>query len=104
LGLDQYGQGRAYRNYFVTGEGTDDWPDCQALVLLGLMVRYDPRELTGNDYCFKVTDEGRAYVREHSPKPPKLTAGQRRYIAYLAADSGLSFGQWLKRKSAGGAA
>lgn len=62
LGLDKYGHGSPYRNRFVTGPGTTDWPDCTAMVDEGLMVRISPTELTGGDYCFVVTDAGREYV------------------------------------------
>jgi hypothetical protein len=96
LGVNQYGQGNQYRNHFVTGPKTTDWPHCMALVSEGLMQRHAPSALTGGSDCFTVTDAGRAYVAEHSPKPPKLTQGQQRYRAWLRADCGLKFGEWLK--------
>ncbi len=37
--LDQYGQGEAYRNHFVTAEGSKDYADCVAQVELGHMMR-----------------------------------------------------------------
>jgi hypothetical protein len=102
LGLDDYGQGESYRNRFVTDEGTDDWPLLIAHVEAGRMVRRDPTVITGGGYCFAVTEAGRRFVREHSPPPPKLTAGQRRYRKYLAADSCLTFGEWLRETAARG--
>jgi hypothetical protein len=96
LGVDQYGRGRQYRCHFVTGEGSDDHADCVALTEAGLMTRRAGNALTGDMDAFFVTDDGRAYVVEHSPAPPKLTRGQQRYSAYLDAESHLSFGDWLK--------
>lgn len=98
LGLDSNGQGRAYRNHFVTSEGTTDWPHCQALVADGLMVKYAPSAFTGNSPWFGVTEAGRAYVAAHSPKPPKMTAAQRRYREWARADNGMTFGEWLKAR------
>jgi hypothetical protein len=83
LGVDKHGQGRQYRNHFVTGEGSIDYPDCQALVRAGLMVRQKGGRLTGGDDAFFVTDEGRRYVAENSPQPPKLTKSQQRYRDWL---------------------
>jgi len=104
LGVNQYGQGNQYRNHFVTGPKTTDWPHCMALVSEGLMQRHPPSALTGGSDCFTVTDAGRAYVAEQSPKPPKptkLTRGQQRYRAWLRADCGLKFGEWLKDQPRG---
>ena len=99
LGLDQYGQGNPYRNHFVTGPGSKDHPCCVELVSLGLMTRRDGSPLSGGDDIFRVTDAGIAAVAAHSPAPPKLSAGQRRYQAYLGADTSCTFGEWLKRKT-----
>ena len=97
LGLDQYGRGKAYRNHFVTGPGSDDFDTCVALAEAGLMKGYGERgALTGGDHLFGVTDAGRRFVREHSPRPPKLTRSQRRYREFLDADCGLTFGEYLK--------
>lgn len=98
LGLDDYGQGNAYRNHFVASPDTEDWAICTAHVEAGHMVQHEPRELFGgyDCYCFVVTDAGREYVLEHSPRPPKLTRSQRRYREFLHADTGMSFGEWLR--------
>lgn len=98
LGLDDYGQGNAYRNRFVTTPSTVDWPLCMAHVEAGRMERRGPHELFGGEesYCFVVTAAGRQYVQEHSPEPPRLSRSQRRYRRYLAADTGASFGEWLR--------
>ncbi len=96
LGVDEYGRGREYRDHFVTGPGSRDFDTCQALVAEGLMVDCGAVAWCDGDHCFRVTDAGRRYVREHSPKPPKVTRSQRRYQRFLDADCGLSFGEWLR--------
>jgi hypothetical protein len=96
LGLDRHGRGEAYRNHFVTGPGSDDFAWCERLAAAGLMHAHGEKgALTGGDHLFTVTQNGRDYVREFSPKPPKLTRSQRRYRQYLQDDSGLPFGEWL---------
>lgn len=98
LGLDDYGQGNAYRNYYVATCGSDDYQRCKVHEEAGRMKRHGPSSLYGGmtSFCFVVTDAGREYVREHSPTPPKLTRSQKRYRQYLAQDSGLRFGEWLR--------
>lgn len=100
LGLDDYGAGRAYRNHYVATEGSESFARCQAHVDAGRMKCYGPHALFGGEqsYCFRVTEAGRQYVREHSPRPPqvRLTRSQRRYREWLNADSGLSFGEWIR--------
>lgn len=98
LGLDQYGQGRQYRNHFVACEGDEYYQRCMSMVEAGLMVRHGPSPLYGGSshYCFVVTDDGKKLVREHSPPPPKLTRSQKRYRAYLDADTSVTFGEWLR--------
>lgn len=91
LGLDEYGQGRMYRNHYVGGED-----ECRPLVAMGYMVERPASELTGGSPCFHVTEAGKAAVRAESPKPPKLTKAQRRYRAWLNADSSMGFFEWLK--------
>ena len=57
LGLN-YGD-NAYRNHFVTGEGSVDYPHCMALVGKGLMVKRAGNELSGGDDVFFVTEDGK---------------------------------------------
>lgn len=98
LGVDQFGQGEQYRNHFCTGPGSEDHGPCMALVDKGLMTRrIAPAGFGGMDFFF-VTDAGRAFVSEHSPAPPKLTAGQKRYQRWLDMDSDMSFGDFLRRE------
>lgn len=99
LGLDEHGQGKSYRNHYVSGDGCDGWDTLLDLVSRGLMTRSPGSSITGWDDCFTVTEAGRAYVAEHSPKPPKLTRAQRRYRDFIAADCGLSFCEWLQRRA-----
>ncbi|TYC93011.1 hypothetical protein [Novosphingobium sp. BW1] len=96
LGVDQYGRGEQYRNHFVTGEGSVDFPACIAATLFGLMNRRQGNVLSGGDDVFRVTPEGKRWMAENSPVPPKLTRSQRRYRAYLDADwfTG-NFREWI---------
>jgi len=106
LGRDGYGQrprGRAddYRNHYVAGEGHHSWDALREAVANGLMREHQPREVSGGDPIFTVTDAGKVYIAEHSPKPPKISRSKARYLAYLssaAADCDVSFGDWLKSK------
>ncbi len=99
LGLDQYGRGTKYRRYFVTGKGSDDYHTCRELVADGLMEDHGNHRITGGDTLFTVTAAGITFVAINSPKPPKLTAGQKRYREYLYSDGcGENFGDWLKRR------
>lgn len=65
LGVPDPGQTDMYRNHFVTGEGSIDYPDCMALTDMGLMQRRKGNELTGGDDVFIVTEAGKAVVRNH---------------------------------------
>jgi len=56
-----------WRNYFVTGPGSDDHPHCEALVTAGLMTKREGTAMSGWDAVYSVTDEGRAAARH---KPP----------------------------------
>lgn len=99
LGMDQYGRGQQYRNHFVAG--TVDALLCDELVALGLMERskrrgFEGDALTGGMPCYFVTEEGRRQISIESPKPPKISRGRRRYLAFLDADPSCSFGEWLK--------
>lgn len=101
LGLDDYGQGNSYRNYFVTGEGSKDYPFCRDLVEHGYMARRAPSALTGGDDLFVVTAEGKAFAARSFDgiRITKLTRSERRYLRFLAADSNLSFRDWLRTEA-----
>lgn len=99
LGLDEYGQGRQYRNHFVTGPGSKDWGDCRALVDAGLMTEKKGHELlTDGDSVFYVTQAGKDYVAKESPKPPKVSRSHARYLRFLEFGDGfrtfLDFCRW----------
>lgn len=46
-----------YRNHFCTGEGSDDFPDCESLVAASMMVRRQVSWVP--DYIYIVTEQGR---------------------------------------------
>lgn len=93
LGLDQFGQGTAYRNHYV-----GDPEACRPLVQLGYMTEHPASQLTGGDPLFTATQAGKNAVHAESPQPPpapKLTTSQKRYRRFLDSDSGLTFREWL---------
>ena len=101
LGLDQYGQGRMYRNYFCSGDGCDPDPHCKALVELGFMGIYRKRAFCENCTDYYVTEAGKKAMIAESPAPPKLTPGQKRYREWLeCADCfpDWTFGDYLKNR------
>lgn len=102
IGLDAYGQGNAYRNHYVADESHYNWPLLIAHVEAGRMWRAERDALFGGAYCFVVTDAGREHVREHSPKPPKVSRAKARYREWLKVADLISFGDWLKRGGACG--
>lgn len=98
LGLDAYGRGTRYRSHFVTGFGSVDYPHCLALVEAGLMTGAAGGALTGGDDIFFVTSAGVDAVSKHSPAPPKLSKSKQRYRDFLALDSSMTFGEYIKWK------
>lgn len=65
LGLAR--SGREYRNHFVTGPGSTDYPHCEALVTAGLMTRREGCALSGGDPIYTVTAAGRVAARQQMP-------------------------------------
>jgi hypothetical protein len=100
LGLDRHGlykgSREGYRNHFASGPECDHYAPCRELVDLGLMTERKPPPDVYPYSTFVVTDAGRDAVRKHSPQAPKLSRSQKRYRAYLSADSSMSFGEWMK--------
>jgi hypothetical protein len=103
LGLDHLGRGASYRNHFVTGPDTTDWPMCQELVEKGMMRMQAVRGewLIGGDgnRVFSVTEDGARIARERHEfdvEPKKETISQQRYRSFLRSDNGMTFGEWLK--------
>lgn len=113
LGLDDYGRdskGRMpadieepYRNRYVVGPDSDAWKLCMEHVEAGRMTRHDEcKSWTGGMSCFCVTALGLRFVSEHSPRPPKVTRNQQRYLDWLRVSDvcpDLSFGQFLKMRA-----
>jgi len=97
LGVDQYGQGNQYRNFFGTDPGGKDFKMCQELVSMGLMKDLGTRDWTGDEHCFVVTDIGKEVMAKESPAPPKVSRAKKRYMAYLKSDGRFnSFSHFLK--------
>lgn len=108
LGRDEYGRrprsrSDDYRNHYCIGEQCAGFDLCREAVAQGLMVEHAPREISGGDYIFTVTDAGRTYIAANSPKPPKVSRSRARYQCFLDADCGLTFGEWLKATTGAGA-
>lgn len=92
LGVDEYGQGKQYRNHFCAG-GSDE-TICRELVALGYMRTFERMYLPY--YNCTVTDAGKAAMAAESPAPPKLTRGQVHYREFLRSDTGRPFIEWLR--------
>jgi hypothetical protein len=60
------------------------------------MTKHPPSAISGGDWIFCVTPNGKAHVDEHSPKPPKVSRSKARYLAWLDADCGMKFGEWIR--------
>lgn len=86
LGLDKYGQGDQFRNHFVTGPGSDDYPICRQLVADGLMIEHPPRQISGGDPIFTVTVAGMDFVKTNSPTPKKATEEQWIHAFFMRPD------------------
>ena len=61
-----------WRNHFVTGPGSDDYADCEALVAAGLMTKRSGGPLSGGDPVYRVTDAGQDALvgRPKTPNAP----------------------------------
>ena len=92
LGVDQYGRGQMYRNHYCAG-GEDEIV-CRELVAMGYMQTFTRSWLPS--YNCMATESGKAEMIAQSPEQPKLTRSQWRYRRFLSADTGRSFGEWLK--------
>jgi hypothetical protein len=103
LGRNEYGKSQRgdYRNHVCAGDGSADFVTCRDAVARGLMREHASREISGGDHIFTVTDAGKTYIAANSPPEPRLTRGQRRYREWVAADCGITFGEWLRGPSGG---
>lgn len=98
LGLDQYGQGRQYRNHYVAGPGHHSYSDLLELVTLSYMKERPATAISGGNPWFSVTREGIDAVAQFSPAPPpppKVNRAQKRYRDHLSYDGGLTFAESL---------
>ena len=97
LGLNEYGEGEAFRNHFVAGG--ENLKRCRELVARGYMSEHPASVISGGSPWFHVTPEGKSAVAQFSPaRPPekKLTRSQQRYRDYRRSECCESFGEWLK--------
>lgn len=98
LGRDEYGRPNPanpdYRNHFVARPGHHDWDTLLQSVADGLMTRRAGNALSGGGDIFSVTEAGKAYISENSPKPPVLTRAQKRYREWLSADCDMTFAEF----------
>ena len=69
LGLKEDGSGRSYRRHFVTGPGSDDFDDCEALARAGFMSKRNGSQLSGGDPIYLVTDAGAAIAKATRSQP-----------------------------------
>lgn len=96
-----------WRNHYVTGD--DPAPEVLAAVAAGHMVEARaPGFLAKGDRCWLVTKAGRTHAlrlraeqrRAREAERAKLPAHKRRskdrYMAWIHADIGVSFGDWLR--------
>lgn len=94
------GHSEDYRNHFVTGPNSTDYPLCSQLVEQGLMVCRESNLLSTEQRVFHVTEQGKAAIAQFSktlPALPKLSTGQQRYRRYLKyRDMFESFRDFLK--------
>jgi hypothetical protein len=98
LGVDKFGQGTTYRNYFAAG--ALDEVVCRDLIALGFMQEY--RSASPEPYVyFAVTDDGIRAMRRESPMPPNLTPTRRHYLECLrtTGDCSCSFAKCLKNRT-----
>ena len=114
LGVDKYGQhprghiprdegdgcGPYYRNRFATDQDSDDCLRCRELTDMGFMQCCGMPSWMGGMVCYVVTPEGMEAMRDHTPKPPKVSKARERYLYWRGiSDVFPSFIGWLKWKS-----
>lgn len=91
-----------FRNSFVTGEETTDYPNCMSLVEKGLMQKTSSVLLSKGQFFFFVTKTGielvNAQAKVAKSLEPKLTAAQLRYRRYVKVsdmfENFLQFCRW----------
>lgn len=81
------------RDYYICPAGD---PTVEALVASGHLVSCGARAWLCGDTTYRLTERGRAAALASRPPAPKLTRSQKRYQAWLRAESGLRFDQWFR--------
>ena len=101
LGVCKSGVGDDYRNHFITGENSPDYPLCMSLVELGFMRQRRCSILPETSWLFQVTPEGKVAIEQFAAtleKPKPLSRSKQRYRRYLEYgdmfDSFLAFCRW----------
>jgi hypothetical protein len=97
LGVDEHGCGNQYRNHYVA----EPFAAMDELVDAGFMRDCgagNPGFIGEWMHTYQVTEAGKLAMIENSPPPPRLTRSQNRYREYLREDSGMRFGEWLRRQ------
>jgi len=109
LGCDEFGLSKTrmrdecdghfgyYRNRYVCDAGN---AEIDELVALGLMQDRGPQNLAGGMHYYSVTKKGVSEMRKASPAPPKISRGRARYLEFLHADCSMTFGDFLKWRTA----
>lgn len=99
LGLDENGHGNMYRNYHCVSVEfeTKELFSIREMERDGLM-REGNRINDGRDQYFIVTDKGKNLARGLITPLPKLSRSQKRYRAFLDADSGATFKEYITQK------
>lgn len=96
LGVDEYGQGKPYRDYYCVGlDNAAALADLRTLVAQGWM-REGHTINDGRDQYFYVTQLGLCAMKAHSPKAPRVSRAKQRYRDYLRSECSMSFGEYLK--------
>ena len=80
-------------------------PDCEVVAPEDLRAHFRyPEDLFGIQTrvftTYHMSEPELVYSREDQWEVPQLTRAQKRYRAWLAADCGLRFGEWLRSLSA----
>lgn len=97
LGLSADNQSPS-RNHFVAGAGSEDGAELSAMLDAGLVKRCAPSEISGGDPWYQATHEGIAAAMAALPAKRALSPAKRRYKAFLRSDTGLTFGEFLRRR------
>lgn len=96
LGYDY--SAKPFRNYFMTGKDTTDYPDIVFLIDLGFIKYAGPYQ---NEEAFQVTELGEEVAYElYKSTYPEPTRSQKRYKEYLkyAECRDISFSDYLKKE------